>query len=342
VTQRPIECSGQYGDMSQMTYRTLGRSGLRVSSVGLGCNNFGRPGSATESQEGTDRVLHAAIDHGITLLDGADIYGYAYGRSETMMGHALRGRRDQVVLATKFGHADYDSPLPHWGAKGSRRYIRLAVEGSLRRLQTDWIDLYQLHTPDPLTPITETIAALDELVDEGKIRYFGHSNFAAWQLVEADLRAELIGSERFISAQNEYSLLTRGADRELLPAAVAHGVGVLPYFPLYNGLFTGKFTRDGGPADSRIMRQRPHLVQNAPWDRIESYARFCDERGIGMLEATIGWLLSRPAIASVIAGATNPEQIAQNAAAADAWAPTGEDLAAIEEIFPTNDALTSY
>ena len=325
-----------------MTYRTLGRSGLRVSSIGLGCNNFGRPGSATESQEGTERVLHAAIEHGITLLDTADIYGYEYGRSESMMGRALAGRRDQVVIATKFGHADYDSPVPHWGSKGSRRYIRLAVEGSLTRLQTDWIDLYQLHTPDPTTPIDETLAALDELVGEGKIRYVGHSNLAAWQLVEAEHVARQQGGARFISAQNEYSLLTRGADRELLPAAEAMGVGLLPYFPLYNGLFTGKFTRQGGPADSRIMRQRAHLVENAPWDRIEAYAAFCDERGTGMLEATIGWLLSRPAIASVIAGATTPEQIAQNAAAADAWAPSADELATIEAIFPTNEALTSY
>lgn len=328
--------------MSDMTYRTLGRSGLRVSTVGLGCNNFGRPGSATESQEGTARVLHAAIEHGITLLDTADIYGYEYGRSESMMGRALAGKRDQVVIATKFGHADYDSPVPHWGSKGSRRYIRLAVEGSLTRLQTDWIDLYQLHTPDPTTPIDETLAALDELVDEGKIRYVGHSNLAAWQLVEAEHVARQRGGARFISAQNEYSLLTRGADRELLPAAEAMGVGLLPYFPLYNGLFTGKFTRTGGPADSRIMRQRPHLVANAPWDRIEAYAAFCAERGVGMLEATIGWLLSRPAIASVIAGATTPEQIAQNAAAADAWAPSADELATIEAIFPTNEALTSY
>ena len=329
--------------MSDMTYRTLGRSGLRVSTVGLGCNNFGRPGTATESQEGTDRVLHAAIDAGITLLDGADIYGYAYGRSESMMGEALKGRRDQVVLATKFGHADYDSPLPHWGAKGSRRYIRLAVEGSLTRLQTDWIDLYQFHTPDPLTPIEETLAALHELVDEGKIRYYGHSNFAAWQLVQADLLAELHGHPRFVSTQNEYSLLVRGADAELLPAAEASGVGLLPYFPLHNGLFTGKFTREGGPADTRIMRQRPHLVENAPWDAMEAYAAFCADRGIGMLQATIGWLLSRPSLTSVIAGATTPEQVAQNAGAADAWTPTPADLAAIDAIFPpASGGLTSY
>ena len=329
--------------MSEMTYRTLGRSGLRVSAVGLGCNNFGRPGTATETQEGTERVLHAAIDAGITLLDGADIYGNAYGRSETLMGHALRGRRDDVVLSTKFGHADYDSPVPSWGAKGSRRYIRLAVEGSLRRLQTDWIDLYQFHTPDPLTPIEETLAALHELVDEGKIRYYGHSNFAAWQLVQADLLAELHSHPRFVSTQNEYSLLVRGADIELLPAAEASGVGLLPYFPLHNGLFTGKFTRDGGPDDSRIMRQRPHLVTNAPWERMDAYAVFCAERGTGMLEATIGWLLSRPCLTSVIAGATNAQQVAQNAAAADAWTPDAADLATIDEIFPPGSGgLTSY
>lgn len=317
-----------------MTYRSLGRSGLRVSAVGLGCNNFGRPGSQTESQEGTNRVLHAAIDHGISFLDGADIYGYEYGRSETMMGHALRGRRDEVVLSTKFGHTDYASPIPHGGAKGARPYIRLAVEGSLRRLQTDTIDLYQFHTPDPLTPLEETLAALHELIGAGKVRYIGHSNFAGWQLAHAELLAEVNGHPRFISAQNEYSLLRRGADREILPAAEEFGVGFVPYLPLYNGLFTGKFTREGGPSDTRIMRQRPHLVENAPWDRIEAFAAFCAVRDIGMLEATIGWLLSRPSLASVIAGATTVEQIAQNAAAARVWQPTAEDLAEIDALFP--------
>jgi 1-deoxyxylulose-5-phosphate synthase len=320
--------------MTEMTYRSLGTSGLRVSSVGLGCNNFGRPGTATEEQAGAARVMHAAIDHGITLFDTADIYGYAYGRSEAMMGEALAGRRDQIVLATKFGHTDYESPIPHWGARGSRRYVRLAVEQSLTRLKTDWIDLYQLHTPDPVTPIEETLAALDELIAEGKVRYIGHSNFAAWQLVEADLVAQLRAHPRFISAQNEFNLLTREAENELLPVAERFGVGFLPWFPLYNGLFTGKFTRTGGPSDSRIMRQRPHLVQNAPWDAIEAYAQFCDDRGIGMLEATIGWLLSRPAMSSVIAGATTVEQVVHNASTASAWTPTADDLGEIDRIFP--------
>lgn len=320
--------------MSELSYRPLGRSGLVVSAVGIGCNNFGREGTLTETADGTRAVVDAAIDAGVSLFDTADIYGREYGLSETLLGAALAGRRDQIVLATKFGHADYESPIPNWGAKGSRRYVRLAVEGSLRRLGTDWIDLYQLHTPDPVTPIEETLAALDELVGEGKIRYYGHSNFAGWQLTEADWAARLHEHPAFVSAQNEYSLLVRGAERELFPAMRAAGVGFLPYFPLYNGLFTGKFSRDGGPAESRIMRQRKHLLDGAPWDAIESYQAFCDERGISMLEATFGWLLARQGLTSVIAGATTPEQIRANAAAGAAWRPTAEEDAWISDCFP--------
>ncbi len=320
--------------MSDLSYRPLGRSGLLVSAVGIGCNNFGREGTVTESLEGTRAVVDAAIDTGVTLFDTADIYGREYGLSEQLLGQAIAGRRDEIVLATKFGHVDYESPIPNWGAKGSRRYIRLAVEGSLRRLGTDWIDLYQLHTPDPFTPIEETIAALDELVHEGKIRYAGHSNFAGWQLTEADWAARTAGHPAFISAQNEYSLLVRGAERELFPAMRAAGVGFLPYFPLYNGLFTGKFSRNGGPADSRIMRQRKHLLDTAPWDAIEAYQAFCDERGISMLEATFGWLLAQEGLTSVIAGATTPQQIRANAAAGSAWSPTAEEAAWISDRFP--------
>ncbi|SKC73526.1 aldo/keto reductase [Plantibacter cousiniae (nom. nud.)] len=320
--------------MSDLSYRPLGRSGLLVSAVGIGCNNFGREGTVTESLDGTRAVVDAAIDAGVTLFDTADIYGREYGLSEQLLGQAIAGRRDEIVLATKFGHVDYESPIPNWGAKGSRRYIRLAVEGSLRRLGTDWIDLYQLHTPDPFTPIEETIAALDELVREGKIRYAGHSNFAGWQLTEADWTARTAGHPAFISAQNEYSLLVRGAERELFPAMRAAGVGFLPYFPLYNGLFTGKFSRDGGPADSRIMRQRKHLLDTAPWDAIEAYQAFCDERGISMLEATFGWLLAQDGLTSVIAGATTPQQIRANAAAGSAWSPTAEEAAWISDRFP--------
>lgn len=317
-----------------MEHRPLGRSGLLVSAVGLGCNNLGRSSTSSESQDGSDAVVQAAIDAGVTLFDTADIYGAAFGLSEERLGAALGSRRDEVVIATKFGHADYESPIAHWGAKGSRRYIRLAVEGSLRRLRTDRIDLYQMHTPDPLTPIEETLDALGELVREGKVLYIGHSNFAGWQLAQADAVAERRGGPRFVSAQNEYNLLVRGAERELMPAAVAHGVGLLPWFPLYNGLLTGKFRRTERPADTRIVRQRPHLADEAPWDAIEAYQRLCDERGISMLEATIGWLLAQPAMGSVIAGATTPEQIRRNAAAATAWSPTPDDLAAIDALFP--------
>jgi aryl-alcohol dehydrogenase-like predicted oxidoreductase len=304
-----------------------------VSAVGLGCNNFGRKGTVTETLEGTRAVLDAAIDSGITFLDTADIYGVPPGTSETLMGEALQGRRDEVVLATKFGHNAFGA-AQLGGGMASRTYIRRAVEASLTRLQTDWIDLYQLHTPDADTPIDETIDALSDLVREGKIRYFGHSNLAGWQVAEAEFTARARSGSRFVSAQNHYSLLARGAEREVLPAVRQYGLGFFPFFPLYNGLLTGKFTRTGGPDDSRIMRQRPHLWQDAPWDALEAYQRFCDERGITMLQATFGWLLSHPELSSVIAGATRPEQVRSNAEAASAWTPTTEDLAAIDELFP--------
>ena len=319
--------------MTGLEYRPLGRSGLRVSAVGLGGNNFGRAGTATETQEGTTAVVAAALDAGVTLVDTADVYGREYGLSESLLGRALRGRRDEVVIATKFGHSGIRSALPSWGAGGSRRYIRLAVEGSLRRLQTDWIDLYQLHTPDPGTPIDETLAALDDLVRAGKVRYIGHSNLSGWQLAEAELVARKLGTTRFVSAQNEYSLLARGAEAEVLPAARHFGVGLLPFFPLQNGLLTGKFRRDERPADTRIMRQRPYLVEQAPWDVLDRYRAFAEERGLTMLEATFGWMLAQPALASVIAGATRPEQIRQNAAAGSAWQPTAAEVAEVSEIF---------
>lgn len=322
--------------MTSMPLRPLGGTDLLVSTVGLGCNNFGRPGAATEDQTGTTRVLHAAIDHGITLLDTAEMYGYEHGRSESMMGEALVGRRDRVVIATKFGHAEAKNPDLLAVPAGSRTYIRAAVEGSLRRLRTDYIDLYQVHTPDESTPIDETLSALHELVDDGKVRYIGHSNFSATQVDEAERAATAAGHPRFITAQNEYSLLERSADAELLLALERHELSLLPYFPLANGLFTGKFTREGGPADTRIMRQRPHIVENAPWEAIEAFAVLCAEHGVGMLEGTIGWLLSRPAMGSVIAGATTEQQVAQNAAAASAWSPDADALAQIDTLFPAH------
>ncbi|MDQ1583301.1 MAG: 1-deoxyxylulose-5-phosphate synthase [Microbacteriaceae bacterium] len=319
--------------MSQIEYRNLGASGLIVSTIGLGCNNFGRTGTATETQDGSNAVIDAALDAGVTLFDTADIYGAERGLSETIMGHALKGRRGDIVLATKFGMDMAGTNGPDWNARGSRRYIRLAVEASLRRLQTDWIDLYQLHVPDPNTPIEETLDTLDDLIAEGKIRYIGHSNLAGWQIADAEYTARLHGHPRFISAQNEYSLLVRDAEREVLPAVRAYGLGFLPFFPLYNGLLTGKFSREGGPADSRIMMIRKHLADNAPWDTIDRYQSFCEERGVSMLEATFAWLLAQPGLASVIAGATKPEQILQNVAAATSWQPSDADIAEISSLF---------
>jgi aryl-alcohol dehydrogenase-like predicted oxidoreductase len=313
--------------------RRVGASGLVVSATGLGCNNFGRAGTVTRTLDGTRAVIDAALASGVFFFDTADMYGAEPGLSETLMGEALEGRRDRVVLATKFGHeADMGYDFP--SGRGSRRYVRLAVEQSLRRLRTDWIDLYQLHLPDPQTPIAETIDALDELVDEGKIRYYGHSNLDGWQIAEAEFTAQARSTGRFISAQNHYSLLARASEREVLPAVNRYGLGFFPFFPLKNGLLTGKFTREGGPVGSRIMDTRKFIWADAPWDALETYQAFCDERDITMLQATFGWLLAQPGVSSVIAGATTPEQIEANAAAADAWTPTTDDLAEIDRFFP--------
>jgi 1-deoxyxylulose-5-phosphate synthase len=316
-------------------YRNLGPSGLRVSTIGLGCNNFGRPKTATATQEGTNAVISAALDAGITLFDTADIYGGERGLSETLMGNALVGRRDEIVLASKFG-MDMDGVNgPDWGARGSRRYIRVAVESSLRRLRTDWIDLYQLHRPDPLTPIEETLAALDELIREGKVRYIGHSNLSGWQIADAEYRAQLAGHPKFISAQNEYSLIERGVEDEVLPAVREYGLGFLPFFPLFQGVFTGKYTRSGdGAADGRLTVLRPELLGRVNWDAMDRYQAFCDERGVTMLAATLGWFLAQSPVTSVIAGATKPEQVAQNVDAATAWVPSADEVATISGFFP--------
>jgi aryl-alcohol dehydrogenase-like predicted oxidoreductase len=315
-----------------MRTRPLGTSSLTVSVIGLGCNNFGRPGTLTEHQDGTTAVVHAALDNGVTFFDTADIYGKEFGLSERMLGVALRGRRDEAVVATKFGHQPM-APAFGDAAKGSRAYIRTAVEQSLTRLGIETIDLYQQHTPDPATPIEETLAALDELVTEGKVRQIGCSNVDGDQLLDAAAQAERLGTARFVTVQNEYNLLNREAE-DVLALAEESGMGFLPFFPLANGLFTGKFTRTERPADTRIMRQRPHVAEEAPWDAIEAYADFCDARGITLLEGTMGWFLSHPGISSVIAGATRPEQVAQNAAAGDGWIPDAAERAEIDALFP--------
>ena len=309
-----------------MTYTQLGPSGLTVSTVGLGCNNFG----ARMPDEDVPKVVHAAIDAGITLFDTADVYGNA-GGSETLLGQALGSRRAEVVIATKFGADMQGANGPDWGVRGSRRYIRIAAEASLRRLGTDWIDLYQLHSPDPNTPIEETLAALDELVAAGKVRYVGSSNLSGWQVVDADWVAGTSGYEGFVSAQNEYSWLNRSAEAELIPALEHSGQSLLPYFPLARGLLTGKYRRDeSAPAGSRLAKQTDPL-QQADFDTIEAIEQFTRDRDLSMLQVAIGGLAAMPTVASVIAGATKVEQVQQNVAAG-LWAPSGEDLEELLEL----------
>ena len=306
--------------MTDMTYTQLGPSGLTVSTVGLGCNNFG----ARMADEDVPGVVGAAIDAGITLFDTADAYGNG-GGSETLLGQALGSRRAEVIIATKFGADMQGVNGPDWGVRGSRRYIRIAVEASLRRLGTDWIDLYQLHSPDPNTPIEETLAALDELVTEGKVRYLGSSNLAGWQVVDADWIARSSGLEGFVSAQNEYSWLNRSIEAELTPALEHTGQSLLPYFPLARGLLTGKYRRgEPPPGGSRLARQEGPL-QQADFDKIDAIERFARDRGVTMLEVAIGGLAAMPTVGSVIAGATSVDQVQRNVAAG-LWVPSGEDL----------------
>jgi aryl-alcohol dehydrogenase-like predicted oxidoreductase len=314
-------------------YRRLGNSGLTVSVVGLGCNNLGRANTATETQEGTDAVVHAALDAGVTLFDVADTYGREPGLSETMLGKALAGRRADAVVATKFGMDMRGANGPDFGARGSRRYIIRAAEASLRRLGTDWIDLYQFHTPDPQTPIDETLSALDHLVSSGKVRYIGHSNRAGWQIAEAEFVARASGLTRFVSAQNHYNLLDRRAELEVIPAAEAYGIGLLPYFPLANGLLTGKYSRDTAPAGSRLSHTRTNLVHDADWDQLEKFSAFAAERNLSEIQVAFSWLAAQPSVSSVIAGATRPDQIRKNATAVS-WIPDAEELAELDSIFP--------
>ncbi len=313
-----------------MRYRPLGRSGLVVSMVGLGGNNIGRSMDAAV----TRKTLDAALDLGVTLLDTADIYGGHRGESEELLGEVLGGDREQFVLATKFGNDMGGVNGPDWGARGSRRYVRTAVEASLRRLRTDHIDLYQYHAPDGLTPVEETLAALDELVTAGKVRYVGSSNFAGWQVAQADHVAVELGAERFVSAQNEYSLLDRRAEAELVPACEEYGVGVLPFFPLANGLLTGKYERDvPPPPGTRLGDRKSDLHESAPWDVLDALRAYADRRGLSMLDVAIGGLAAQPAVVSVIAGATSADQLRANAAAGD-WEPDQDDLAELDRIVP--------
>ena len=297
-----------------MKLRRLGASGLKVSAVGLGCNNFGM--RIDEKQ--TQGVVDAAIEAGITLFDTADIYGAT--KSEEFLGKALGKQRQKVVLATKFGmrHGDDETRKG-----GSRRWILQAVEDSLKRLKTDWIDLYQFHSPDPETPIDETLRALDDLVSQGKVLYVGNSNFAGWQIADADWTAS--GGTRFVSAQNEFSLLQRRVEHEVLPACEHFGLGFLPFFPLGSGLLSGKYRRGEVASVGRLAGR---MIADEQFDRVEALAGFAEERGVSLLEVAVGGLAAMPAIASVIAGATTPEQVRANAEAGE-WTPSESDLEAL-------------
>jgi aryl-alcohol dehydrogenase-like predicted oxidoreductase len=307
-------------------YRALGRSGLHVSVVGLGCLNLG----SRLDLDSARPVVEAALDRGITLFDTADIYGE--GGSEVILGRLVRGRRDQVVLATKFGHPSFDMRYgPAAGARGGRTYIRRAVEGSLRRLGTDYIDLYQIHMPDPVTPVLETLAALDDLVAEGKIRYLGHSNFSGWQLAEADHLAREHGLTPFVSAQNNWSLLERQVEREVIPAAEHYGVGVIPYYPLAEGLLTGKVRRGQPLPDGSRIADRSHLATAGKLDTVQRLVEWSEANGHTLLELAIGWLAAQPTVSSVIAGASTAEQVHANCEAAT-YRPLETDRAAVEQL----------
>ena len=296
-----------------MRTRFLGDGGPEISVVGLGTNNFGR----RCDYEQTLAVIDAALEAGVTLFDTADIYGQ--GMSEEYIGRALEGRRDCVLIATKFGSEMDERPEER---RGNPDYIRWAVEGSLSRLRTAVIDVYQMHQPDPLTPIEETLGALNDLVHEGKVRWIGSSNFSAEQIDAAEEVARGAGFHRFVSVQNEYSFVEREAEDEVLTTCETLGIGFLPYFPLASGLLTGKYRR-GEPATEGRLAGRDIPVEH--WDRVEALQRFADERGASLLEVAIGGLLAMPAVTSVIAGATKPEQVRANAAAG-AWEPSADDV----------------
>jgi aryl-alcohol dehydrogenase-like predicted oxidoreductase len=315
-----------------MRYRQLGQSGLVVSVVGLGANNFGGRLDLDRSRP----VIETALDAGINLIDTSDSYG-SMGGSETIIGQVLEssGRRAEAVIATKFGSDMGASNGPDWGARASRRYIIRAVEASLRRLRTDWIDLYQLHRPDGITPLAETLSALDDLVHSGKVRYIGSSNLSAWQVADAESISRELGIARFVSAQNNYSLLRRGIERDLVPCCLAHDVSVIPFFPLASGMLTGKWRRDEEPpVESRLSEPWGRAMATAnkrAFEIVEGLQSFAEEAGVDMVSVAIGGLAAQPAVVSVIAGATSAEQVAANAAAAD-FEPSPEQLRRIDEI----------
>lgn len=309
-----------------MKTRTIGDSGLSVSAISLGCNNFGMRIGKSEAAG----VVTAALDEGITMFDTADVY--ADNQSEEILGEILGDVRHEVVLATKFGIRLKRNPPDEFGA--SRRYIIKACEDSLRRLRTDYIDLYYLHKPDPRTPMEETLSALDRLVRQGKVRYIASSNLSAWQIVDADHIARAKGTERFVGAQNEWSLLQRGIEREIVPACDHCGVGIIPYFPLASGLLTGKYRSSVDlPKDSRLaaLPQFGGVLNEANLMKVERLADFAEKRDRSILELSISWLAGHDSVSSVLIGATKPEQVVQNVAAAD-WELTAEERNEVDQL----------
>ena len=310
-----------------MEYRRLGQSGLKVSAVGLGCNNFGMRMDYAQ----TEAVVNRAIELGINLFDTADIYGGT--QSEQFLGKALGKRRHEVVIATKVGMPLGDA-LHERGA--SRRRIMYAVEQSLGRLNTDYIDLYQIHQVDPETPIAETLAALDDLVRQGKVRYIGHSNFSGWQIADAAHEARQAGGAAFVSAQNLYSLLDRRSEKEVLPACEHYGIGMLPYFPLASGMLTGKYKRgEPAPEGTRLAafgERGQRAMSDVAFDTVEQLTEFAHQHEQSILDLAFGWLLSKPIISSVIAGATSPEQLSANAAAGLSWRLNAEEMNTVNQM----------
>jgi aryl-alcohol dehydrogenase-like predicted oxidoreductase len=308
---------------ADLAKRSLGVLGPEVSVVGLGCNNFGR----RVDVDGTRAVVDAALEEGITFLDTANTYGDPRGRSEELLGEVLDGRRDQIVLATKFGMDMGDGK----GPRGSRAYVLEACNASLRRLRTDVIDYYWYHQPDGVTPIDETLGALDELVRAGKVRYIGASNFSAERIEEADAVARDRGFARFTAIQNNYSLLVRDAERDVLPTCERLGLGFVPFFPLASGLLTGKYRRGEAAPEGTRLAAREQVGTDEQFDVVEAVARFAAELGVSMIEVAVGALLARPAVCTVIAGATKPDQVRQNVAAGR-WTPDENDLAELEAL----------
>lgn len=324
-------------------YRQVGRSGLTVSTVGLGCNNLGRSKTATETQTGTNDVLAAAVEQGITLFDVADIYGARPGVSETMFGQALKDTgidRDEIVIVSKFGmDMDGANGTDH-GVRGSRRYIMRAIEASLGRLGTDYIDLYFHHTPDPVTPVEETLGALATLIEQGKVRYIGSSNHSGWQIAQAEYIGRQLGT-RYIAAENHYNLLDRRAELEVLPAAREFGLGVLPYFPLANGLLTGKYNPGKEAVEGRLTRIKPELLDSTDWDQMRAFSEFAAERGLTEVQVAFSWLAQQHPVSSVIAGATTIDQVRTNAAAI-ATRFSEDDLAQLDAIFPVPPKIAPF